>query len=205
MSDELWPIGDHILLRDVVGGHVRSAIPVTVVEHTEEQLVLFVCPGTTFMLPEDWNQKDSRDFYAVPGHVALEYSPPGQLIITAPEARHSILVRWTPDWDFVGWYVNLQAPMQRTALGVDITDQLLDVVIAPDCSSFEWKDVEEFERAIAEGFFSGDEAAEIRAEGERAVAAAMEGQPPFSEPWPQWRPDPVWGVPVLPDGWATVS
>jgi len=186
-----------------VRGHVRSAIPVTVVQHTEEQLALFVCPGTTFMLPDDWNRKHNRDFFATPGHLALEYAPPGQLIIMAPAARYSVLVRWTPNWEFIGWYLNLQEPMRRSAHGVDITDQMLDVVVAPDRSSFEWKDADELERAVADGFYSRAEADEIRAEGERAIAAAMDGRAPFNEPWPEWRPDPSWGVPSLPGGWAT--
>ncbi len=203
MTTAPWTPGEHILLRDVVRGHVRSAIPVAVVEHTDERLALFVTPGTTFMLPDDWNQKDDRDFFAQRGHLALEYAPPGQLILMEPEVRHSVMVRWTPDWAFAGWYINLQTPFRYSEHGVDVTDQMLDVVVAPDCSSFEWKDVEEFERAIAEGFLSGEEAAEIRAEGERAIEGALQGRAPFIEPWPGWRPDPAWGIPALPEGWAS--
>lgn len=37
-------------------------------------------------------------------------------------------------WAFRGWYVNLQEPLRRTAVGHDMRDQALDIVIAPDGS-----------------------------------------------------------------------
>ena len=204
-AEELWRPGSHILLRDVVRGRVRSAIPVTIVEHTDRRLVLWVCPGTRFMLPADWNRKDTRDFYADPGHIASDYLPPGQLMIVEDGARHSVLVRWTPDWEFLGWYVNLQSPARRSRFGIDITDQMLDVVIASDCVSHQWKDEDELARALDEGFVSADDAASIRQEGARVIAAAEAGEPPFSEAWPGWRPDPGWTIPALPEGWASVD
>jgi hypothetical protein len=200
-----WRTGDHILLRDVVRGRVRSAVPTTIVEHGPNRLVLFVCPGTTFMLPADWDRKLSRDYFADPGHVESVYAPPGQLMIMDAGARHSVLVRWHPDWSFAGWYVNLQSPAKRSAFGIDITDQMLDVVVSQDGRSYEWKDEAELARAVECGFVSADDAQAIRAEGERVVEAARRGDLPFSEPWPEWRPDPAWGVPPLPEGWATVG
>jgi hypothetical protein len=38
------------------------------------------------------------------------------------------------------WYVNFQRPMRRTAIGFDTFDLLLDLVIAPDLSRWDWKD-----------------------------------------------------------------
>jgi hypothetical protein len=29
-------------------------------------------------------------------------------------------------------------------------------------------------------------------------------EPPFSDGWENWRPDPAWPLPVLPDGWAQI-
>ena len=47
-------------------------------------------------------------------------------------------------------------------------------------------------------------AAAVRAEGERVVELIERRAPPFGEDWPAWRPDPAWGVPELPEGWATI-
>ena len=59
--------------------------------------------------------------------------------------------------------------------------------------------VAELEDAIRLGRFSPDEAATIRAEGENVVAAW-----PFPTGWEEWRPDPAWPIPQLPDGWDRV-
>ena len=43
---------------------------------------------------------------------------------------------------------------------------------------------------------------EIRAEGERVVAMIERWDPPFSDRWETWRPDPAWSLPELPADWA---
>ena len=60
-----------------------------------------------------------------------------------------------------------------------------------------WKDEDELERAAAEGLL---DAAEVRAEAERVLAAR-----PWPSGWEEWRPDPSWPAPVLPDGWEVVE
>jgi len=44
-------------------------------------------------------------------------------------------------------------------------------------------------------------AGEIRAEGERVARLIERWEPPFSDGWEDWRPDPAWPLPVLPPGW----
>ncbi|MDP2920648.1 MAG: hypothetical protein Q8O43_10590 [Dehalococcoidia bacterium] len=63
-----------------------------------------------------------------------------------------------------------------------------------------WKDEDEFEEAIALGLISPAKARELRAEGERVVRLLQSGKSIFSG-WENWRPDPRWQVPVLPEGW----
>src|SRR5205814_261751 len=96
---------------------------------------------------------------------------------------------------------NLQAPLQPTSFGFDTTDYLLDVLVPPDRSTWTWKDEDELEEAVALGLFSPEDVREFRAEGERAAGAIIERKPPFDEPWEEWRPDPTWPAPELPDGW----
>jgi hypothetical protein len=45
-------------------------------------------------------------------------------------------------------------------------------------------------------------AARVRRDGRRAVAAITAWGPPFSDGWPDWRPDPRWPVPALPADWG---
>ena len=41
------------------------------------------------------------------------------------------------------WYANFERPFQRTPIGIDTFDLLLDLVIEPD-SSYRWKDEGEY-------------------------------------------------------------
>ena len=123
-----------------------------------------------------------------------------------PDASHAviaIIVEATKE--FLGWYVNLQAPLQPTRLGFDTTDHVLDVLVPPDRSTWTWKDEDELEEAVALGLFSPEDVREFRAEGERAAGAIIERKPPFDEPWEEWRPDPAWPQPDLPEGWDRVD
>lgn len=201
--------GDHILLRDVYRGHVRSAVPVAVVDHNEERLVTYLCEGTRFVLPADWNRKLERDFFAHPGNIETVWTGMGQLVgqvmIMGTGEAHGVMVRLSvPGRPFGGWYVNLQSPFRESPLGVDISDHMLDVLISPDRLAHQWKDEDELARAVAVGAVAISEAEAIRVEGERVIGRAKAGLPPFNEAWPEWRPDPSWAVPNLPEGWDQV-
>ncbi len=95
--------------------------------------------------------------------------------------------------------MNLQSPFTRTALGFDATDDILDIDIEPD-HSWSWKDEGELARMVDAQLFTS-RAAEIRAEGMRAIGRAARGQEPFTQEWVQWRPEPSWPIPELPAGW----
>jgi hypothetical protein len=107
-------------------------------------------------------------------------------------------VKWDASWRFVGWYVNLQAPLQATGLGFDTCDLALDVEVAPD-GIWAWKDEDDFAEAQALGVLDRAAAAAVRGEGERVIA-----ERPWPTGWESWRPDPAWTFPPLPDDWARV-
>jgi hypothetical protein len=105
--------------------------------------------------------------------------------------------------EFDGWYVNLEA---RTgfwrhggAFGVDVTDHELDLVVAPD-RNWQWKDEAELELVTGlPGYWDADGSAGIRAEGRSVLAELAAGRFPFDGSWCDFRPDPGWPVPRLPD------
>jgi uncharacterized protein len=96
-----------------------------------------------------------------------------------------------------GYYVNLQAPLNRTRIGFDSCDYVLDVLVAAD-GTWRWKDEDEFALAIRLGIFSATEAAEIRAEGKRVIAQLPRLLPTG---WEAWQPDPAWPAARFPCGW----
>lgn len=122
-----------------------------------------------------------------------------------PQTPYGIIISYGSPGQLRDFYVNLQTPLRRTPVGFDYTDHLLDVVIPADRSSWRWKDEDELAEAVHRGLFTPQEAASFRHWGERAVEHVLLGQPPFDRDWSSWRPDPSWGIPVLPDGWDSVG
>ena len=118
-----------------------------------------------------------------------------------PGVAHAVLLFWDGDTgEFRGWYVNLQSPLRRTRIGFDYMDDALDIVVAPD-RTWHWKDEEELAELVARGLWTPEQAAAIRAEGERAIERLRAHEEPFDESWITWRPDPSWPIPELPSDW----
>lgn len=197
--------GETVLMRGVFRGKIRWAVPHRLVELTDERMVVFLRAGTAIKGPSN---------YAATPHVPYaeqltrgwevvdrEWHTHHLLRIVPFGAAHEIDVFWTEDWHFVCWYVNLQEPARRTAIGFDTFDQQLDLVVAPD-RSWEWKDEEEFDDLVGAGVLTGTQHARVRAEGERVIAAIEAWALPFSEGWENWRPPADWTHPVLPANWT---
>jgi predicted RNA-binding protein associated with RNAse of E/G family len=126
------------------------------------------------------------------------------LFLYRPGNAHSVGVFWREaDGAFQFWYVNLEAPWRRTPLGFDTLDHTLDVVLAPDLRSWAWKDEDEFAWCQEVGIITPPQAAAIRAEGERAIAAAAHRASPYCDGWERWEPDPVWApLTEMPANWG---
>ena len=194
--------GSAVLLRYVSLGHVRLAYTHRLVEHAHDRVVLFLAagtPGKRFAGPPlhavddlahyDWSLADRP------------WRRKHRLALTPLGAAHSIDLFWAADtWQFLGWYVNLQAPLIRTRLGFDTRDHALDVVVAPD-GSWTWKDENHLQAAVRLGRFTRAEAHAIRREGEQVVASLPEVLPTG---WEDWRPHASWTPLPLPAGWDDV-
>ena len=113
---------------------------------------------------------------------------------------------WTRGFgEFLKWYVNLEDPLIRSAVGFDYLDNLLDIEVAPDLSAWNFKDEDELDDVVARGMMTSRKADFIRAAGSRVIEELEAKSPPFDEPWHLWRPDPSWDAPCLPDGWNDLS
>lgn len=133
------------------------------------------------------------------------WQPFRTLMLMPPGAVHSIWWSWAAGGAFVGWYVNLEAPIHRWAGGVDVQDHALDVLVAPD-RSWSWKDEDEFADQTGDPlFWDAANAAQIRAEGQRLIARAEGGRFPFDGTWCDFQPDPAWSPTPLPYWWDTPS
>lgn len=201
-SPRPWSPGDQIVLREILDGRIWTARPATVAVARDDLTAVYLAPDTEFRVPQVTQRADflrrMRDGWDLGPYA---WTRARMLHLLYPDVGHAIHLWWLPpDWEFGGWYINLQEPIRQTSLGFDSMDHLLDVVIDPDLS-WHWKDEEELEDAVLLGIIDPAQAAAIRAEGERVIQRLEERLPPFCDGWERWQPDPAWPVPALPDGW----
>jgi hypothetical protein len=174
--------GEIVELRGVYQGRVRWAFPHRVVTNNGELLVLYLAPGAEGV----WMGRDANGKYLDrwvrgdnPHHHVWHSNH--VLSLTRGDA-HSLWLFWDEGWTFQGWYVQLCQPFVETAAGIETMDHALDVVVFPD-GTWRWKDEDGFAEAQELGVFTPEEAAAIRAEGERVIAAR-----PWPTGWEDWRP-----------------
>ena len=101
---------------------------------------------------------------------------------------------------FYGWKVDLSAPFRRTALGFDVIDEVLDIVVRPD-RSYYWKDEDLMARFIDLGIYTPDEARNLRRAGEAVIERIESQQSPFDDEWINWFPTPDLAISEMPRGW----
>ncbi|MCZ6539955.1 MAG: DUF402 domain-containing protein [Chloroflexi bacterium] len=200
--------GDHIAIRNVFRGRVQTVFPSIVVTDTPELIATWTPVGTTVvngvsggaahlsvevMAAKSWEM------------VSRKWRISGTLRLKSPRAMWSLWLFWEKDMvDLRAWYINIDAPYRRTPLGFDTWDMFLDVVVTPDRKSWRYKDEDEFAEAIAAGLFTDEEAGAVRVAAAQALEIVKADRPPFDSTWASWRPDPLWEMPELPEGWDEV-
>ncbi|MFD9813008.1 DUF402 domain-containing protein [Streptomyces sp. NPDC059080] len=207
-----WAPGTHILWRyrdnaDAARFHICR--PVTVVRDTEDLLAVWMAPGTACVKPV---MADGTAVHREP--LATRYTKPrrisydrwfgtGVLKLARPGEPWSVWLFWEREWRFKNWYVNLEEPRARWADGIDSQDHFLDLCVYPD-RSWEWRDEDEFDQAQRDGLMPSGQAARVRAAGRAAVERIAAWGAPFRDGWEEWRPDPAWELPSLPQDWDRV-
>jgi len=197
-----WSPGDPVVIRELWRGEVFAARPATVVEDQPDRTTLLVPAGVTCGVPVDRDGAELR-VPDRPWRLEVRERGPNDLLSFAWPDTSCAILRWYAPDGMHAWYVNLQDPLRRTALGFDTTDHALDVIVALD-GTWAWKDEDELAEAVAHGLFTAADAERFRADGERAVARILDRQPPFDRDWSTWRPDPSWPAPTLPEGWDRI-
>ena len=197
--------GDVVALREMWHGKVWEARPAVVVRD-EPNLQMFHVPararckvpvdaeGRPLRLPAtDWDLADTRRDSTT------------MLSFAFPDTSYAVILGYSGQGDLFEYYVNLQTPLERSPVGFDTVEHLLDVTITPDRSTWSWKDEDELAEAVERGLFSEEDAAWFRFWGERAVEHVLLREPPFDEDWSSWRPEPAWEDIRLPDNWDLIS
>ena len=201
--------GEVVVYHEIWRDHVWAARPMIVVRDTEHQVALWFPKGTIWKRPippsghpagGDRGLRLGRCLAT--GEWVFEDAQwdVSTLVLVRPDDWHAIWVSWLDDGTQWGWYVNLQEPLRRTSKGFATMDLALDVLIEND-RTWRWKDEDELETFVAMGVLDRALAERLRAEGLRVAHRAERNEPPFSDPWGDWRPSPAWSSPSLPDLW----
>lgn len=197
-----WNKGAPVVWRSRPDGVVGAAIPMIVVEDGPDVVALFQPSGTICKRRTGvrGGPRGRSMLHSHGSHHNRVYSGPDSVRVHVPGSGFEVIRTWTGS-AFEGWYVNLVLPWRRTRLGFDTWDQMLDLVLTDDLSSWAWKDDDEFAFALQEGQISPEEAARVRAEGLRAITLMEARRFPFHEGWIRFRPNDDWPVPALPPDW----
>jgi protein associated with RNAse G/E len=199
-----WAPGDTVVLREIWRDRVWFARPAIVVSDLPEMTMFHVPSGVRFWMPVG-ETGDYLKVYTDDWRLAEDIweSSDSALSFAFPDTPYAVILAFDKDRALQHYYINIQAPMRRTATGFDTVEYLLDVVIAADRSTWAWKDEDELQEAVDRSVFSPDDAEWFHHWGERAVEHVLLGEPPFDRDWGGWRPEPSWEIPKLPKGWDT--
>jgi Protein of unknown function (DUF402) len=196
-----WKFGDTVVFRGILKGKLWYACPAYIVEDNADMIALYWRVGTSIRAPirrptvedELYNRIVLEDRQWVYNDV---------LSLHLPGRGFCIDLMWFGGTrDLRCWYVHLQEPLRRSKIGFDSMDQMLDIVIRPDRSNWQWKDEDEFNQAGRIGVYSPEKMTAIRAEGECVIALLEANASPFCDGWEHWTPPAAWTIPQFPPGW----
>ena len=213
MADHLWQRGDQITMRYVGHSHryvpgkpgVLQGWPYVVVEDTPSLLALWIPIGARMKRVDLADRNNPLKDLIHGEHPADEFRRGDCLRLMLPGMPYSIWLHWsrTSPRRFTGWYVNLEAPYVRTDIGVDTTDNSLDLVVMPDFT-WRWKDAEMASDWVAVGVFTQAQTEKFFADGKDVVGMAQQRRFPFDGSFADWAPDPEWNIPTVHPEWARV-
>ena len=184
--------GDVVVRREIWRGLPWAALPVVVIEDSQDVLVVHVQVGTPLGFVYDhplgvhaWSRADRWQGIDI-------------VMAQRPSEAHGA-------WFFGGksTYINLQDPFRRTSIGFDTFDHELDIVVATD-GTWAFKDQEHLASFAARARFTQGEVEAIEAEGQRVGASIDDGTAWWLErrhEWSTWTPPSGWPKPDLSDAW----
>ncbi len=200
---QVWPAGTAVLWRSVHEDAVATVLPMRVVSDEGSSRALFLCPGTT-------TKRRTGERGGPRGRLMLRWDGGYEdrtwgrnrvLILNEEGDPFSIWLIWDDkSGELLEWYINLEDPWRRTALGFDSRDRVLDIVVSPDLTEWKWKDEDEFQWRLEQGGAPRPLNASVRSDGLVALERLRDPGRNFGR-WLSWKPDPLWTVPPVAQGW----
>ena len=202
---KLWEPGQGVILREVWRNRVYSIVPVRVAYDSLNCSALYLPPHTTSLWPHTREGETIRipqDDWVLDGG---PWEGGDVLYLVQPGLGYITSAVWDDNHVLDHWKIDLVEPVRRTSLGFDYMDQLLDIIVSTDRSTWHWKDEDEVGEAVTRGICTEEQARDLFRRGESAIRAMQTHEPPFDRKWEIWEPDPAWRILFdLPAGWDRV-
>ena len=204
---EPWPAGSGVVWRSRPHGRLGFVFACRVIVDEPDAVVILQQPGAPIsrragkrggpggrtLLPGGWDGQRATSVWEGPPKVRLH--PTG--------SAYSVIRAWQQaTGSFVGWYVNLELPWERTMVGFDSCDDILDVTVSDDLSSYALKDEDELAFAQESGLRSQADVERIWQAADSAIDDVEKRRWPFDEEW--WshlEVDTSQPPPTMPSGW----
>lgn len=206
----MWQPGDIISWRGIYREKIWHVQPTLLVKESPEEVVLTLLPGTECMAEETYphgKKNGNRRWHFVDRDWRLAkytWQTNRLLLIFEPDSFYSTILFWNhTSHDFLCYYVNFQLPFQKNQFAVDTLDLDLDLVIRPDFS-YAWKDVDDYELAVSHGLILPEWYRAIETAKGEVLERLNRRQYPFDGSWLDWKPDPGWSPPCLPQNWDKI-
>lgn len=113
------------------------------------------------------------------------------LYLVQPGAGYTVVGFWDDEYSFHNWKINLEKPMRRKSHGFDYMDQVLDIVVSADRSTWQWIDEDQLRWAQELGLFTAEQVRELYQLGEHPLKSMLANEAPFDGDWENWKPDPT--------------
>jgi hypothetical protein len=209
---KLWNNGDNVLLRGIYDYRPVSAQSLRVVKDTPTETALCIWPGAECVAPSAYIRHGhaswDRWVETLANNLQLEkylWRTNRLLFLLEPQKFYSTIYIWEGTSNiFVCYYINFQLPFRRTPLGFDTLDLDLDIVIE-NLQKWEWKDEEEYQAGIRSGGIRPEWVREVERAQNEVFARIEQRAYPLDDTWMNWRPDPTWDAPCLPENWDEVN
>jgi Protein of unknown function (DUF402) len=208
MTSAPFAAGSTVVRRDVLDGRVWTAGAHRVLSDDGHQLNLVCWPGCPSYVPTTWitwlhDGDDATRKQGIPNLANRRWQ------LGAWTWQHTVLLSWIgldPDFSVMHfrpltggtshWKINFERPVQRTAIGVDTFDLLLDLAGDDTGERWTWKDEDEYQQARRLGLITDTEHQRIDQARQRATAFVEARTGPLGHDWSSWD---------VPEGWPALA
>ena len=206
----MWQPGEVIAWRGIDRGRIWHLQPTILVKDSPGEIVLALLPGAECMAEESYPQgkKNGRrrwEFINGDWHLTKYTWKTNRLLLLFEPEKYYSTVLFGNDWsdDLLCYYINFQLPLKRHDCALDTLDLDLDIVIHPDFT-YEWKDVDDYQKAISHGIILPEWVQEIDLATSEIMDRLEKRRHPFDGCWLNWRPADSWLPPKLPANWDKI-